>query len=84
MDEFNTNLDKAKEGINKLEDRSEENIQTEIGNKRMENILKNLRDIQKKKKRSLLSKAQKEKRERMDLKQYLKILIAKNYLKLTF
>lgn len=50
MDEFNTNLDKAKEGINKLEDRSEENIQTEIGNKRMENILKNLRDIQKKKK----------------------------------
>lgn len=84
MDEFNTNLDKAKEGINKLEDRSEENIQTELGNKRMENILKNLRDIQKKKKRSLLSKAQKEKRERMDLKQYLKILIAKNYLKLTF
>lgn len=44
MDEFNSSLDKAKEGISELEGWSEENIETEKLNKRMGNTEKNIRE----------------------------------------
>lgn len=70
MDEINSSLDKAKENINNLKNKSQENIQIEKWNKSMvkkkekkRKEHKSIRNIFKKRER-LLGKSQKEKREK--------------------